>query len=138
MNMRLRDLILFSYCFFLPFITVAQQGSFTIIVNNPATSVKHQYNSGTCWSFSSTAMTESELLQQNKPAPDLSETFTVYNIYIDKANKYIRHRGTTRFAEGGLGQDMLYALDNFGAMPQSVYPGIGKDKIMTNNYAMAT
>jgi bleomycin hydrolase len=68
---------------------------------------------------------------------DLSETFTVYNLYIDKATKYIRRRGNTRFAEGGLSQDMLNAVANYGAMPQEIYPGAGKDTIMNHNYKMA-
>jgi len=114
----------------------AQTKQFTVIKNNAATPVKNQGHSGTCWCFSSTAMTESDLLLANKPALDLSETFTVYNLYIDKAVKYIRRRGSTRFAEGGLGQDMLNAVANYGAMPQEIYPGIGKDTIMGRNYQM--
>jgi len=58
---------------------------------------------------------------------DLSETFTVYNLFLDKAEKYIRRRGDARFSEGGIEQDMLYATDNYGAIPQSVYPGAGKE-----------
>lgn len=76
------------------------------------------------------------MLQKGKPELDLSETFTVWNLYIDKAVKYIRRRGTARFGEGGLGQDMLNAVANFGAMPQSVYPGIGKDTILNHDYKM--
>jgi len=112
------------------------QKQFTVIKNNAATPVKNQGHSGTCWCFSSTAMTESDLLLSNKPALDLSETFTVYNLYIDKAVKYIRRRGDTRFSEGGLGQDMLNAVANYGAMPQEIYPGIGRDTIMGHNYRM--
>lgn len=114
----------------------AQKGGFTIVKNNVATPVKNQYSSGTCWCYSATAMTESEMLQKGEPELDLSETFTVYNLYIDKAVKYIRRRGDTRFAEGGLGQDMLNAVANFGAMPQEIYPGIGKDTIMSHDYKM--
>ena len=111
----------------------AQTKDFTVIQSNAATPVKNQGHSGTCWCFSSTAMTESELLLLNKPALDLSETFTVYNLYIDKAIKYIRRRGNTRFAEGGLGQDMLNAVANYGAMPQEIYPGIGRDTILNHD-----
>lgn len=118
-------------------ISFGQPKQFTTIKNNAATSVKSQGRSGTCWCYSSTAMTESELLQPNKPAMDLSETFTVYNLYIDKAIKYIRRRGNTRFTEGGLGQDMLNAVANYGAMPQEIYPGVGRDTIMNHNYKMA-
>ena len=42
----------------------AAQTQFTVIKNNAATPVKNQGHSGTCWCFSSTAMTESELLMQ--------------------------------------------------------------------------
>ena len=119
------------------FIVHAQSKQFTIIKNNAATAVKNQGHSGTCWCYSSTAMTESELLLLNKPALDISETFTVYNLYIYKATRYIRRRGNTRFAEGGLGQDMLNAVANYGAMPQEIYPGIGRDTIMARNYKMA-
>jgi bleomycin hydrolase len=115
----------------------AQTPQFTVIKNNAATSVKNQGHSGTCWCYSTTAMTESELLQMHKPGLDLSETFTVYNLYIDKAIKYIRRRANTRFAEGGLGQDMLNAVANYGAMPQEIYPGIGRDTIMAHDYKMA-
>jgi bleomycin hydrolase len=112
------------------------QTQFSVIKNNAATPVKNQGHSGTCWCFSSTAMMESELLMQNKPETDLSETFTVYNLYIDKAVKYIRRRGSARFSEGGLGQDMLNAVVNYGAMPQSIYPGIGNDVVMSHDYKM--
>ncbi|MFT4155337.1 C1 family peptidase [Parafilimonas sp.] len=118
-------------------VTNAQTKHFTVIKNNAATPVKNQGHSGTCWCYSSTAMTESELLLKKLPEPDLSETYTVYNLYIDKAVKYIRRRGNTRFTEGGLGQDMLNAVASFGAMPQEVYPGIGGDTIMAHNYKMA-
>ena len=114
-----------------------QTKQFTIIKNNAATPVKNQGHSGTCWCFSSTAMTESEMLDVNKTPMDLSETFTVYNLYIDKAIKYIRRRGNTRFTEGGLGQDMLNAVANYGAMPQEIYPGVGRDTIMNHDYKMA-
>ncbi len=115
----------------------SQTKTFPVIKNNAATPVKNQGHSGTCWCFSSTAMTESEMLGVNKTPMDLSETFTVYNLYIDKAIKYIRRRGNTRFTEGGLGQDMLNAVANFGAMPQEIYPGVGRDTIMNHNYKMA-
>lgn len=133
--MKQLKLFLFSLVFAISGFT--QANGFTVIKNNAATPVKNQYTSGTCWCFSSTAMAESEFLISNKPGLDLSETFTVYNIYIDKATKYIRRKGSTRFDEGGLGQDMLYSIENYGAMPQEIYPGAGGDTIMKHNYEMA-
>lgn len=114
----------------------SQQQNFTVIKSNAATPVKNQGRSGTCWCFSSTALVESELLLKKQPETDLSETFTVYQLYLDKAVKYIRRRGNTRFTEGGIEQDMLYSTDTYGAMPQSIYPGIDKDVIMAHNYTM--
>lgn len=132
----MKNILLIIFLFSAVF-SFGQTKQFTVIKNNPATSVKNQGRSGTCWCFSTTAMTESELLDLKKPSMDLSETFTVYNLYIDKAVKYIRRRGTTRFAEGGLSQDMLNAVANYGAMPQEIYPGVGRDTIMSHDYKMA-
>lgn len=112
------------------------QTTFTILKNNEATNVKNQGQSGTCWCFSTTAMTESDMLKKTHQTLDLSETYTVYNLYIDKAVKYMRRQGSTRFSEGGLSQDMINAVDEFGAVPQSVYPGIGKDTIMGHDMEM--
>jgi len=135
--MCMRKFLVFVSLSFIALQISAQSNGFTVVKNNVATPVKNQYSSGTCWCFSATAMTESEMLKAGKPELDLSETFTVWNLYIDKAIKYMRRRGDTRFSEGGLGQDMLNAVANFGAMPQSVYPGEGKDTIMSHNYKMA-
>jgi bleomycin hydrolase len=114
----------------------AQEPTFTVIKNNQATPIKNQGMSGTCWCFSSTALVESELLLKKQPETDLSEVFTVYNLYIDKAEKYIRRRGNTRFTEGGIQQDMLYSTDTYGAMPQSIYPGEGKDTVLNHDGKM--
>lgn len=114
----------------------AQSPKFTVIKNNAATPVKNQGMSGTCWCFSSTALAESELLFKQQPETDLSEVFTVYSLYIDKAEKYIRRRGNTRFTEGGIQQDMIYCTNTYGAMPQDVYPGVGKDNVLNKDGEM--
>jgi bleomycin hydrolase len=114
----------------------AQAPKFTVIKNNAATPVKNQGNSGTCWCFSSTALVESELLFKKQPEADLSEVFTVYNLYVDKAEKYLRRRGNTRFTEGGIQQDMIYAANTYGAVPQDVYPGVANDKVLNKDGEM--
>lgn len=90
----------------------------------PATAVKNQGVTGTCWSFSTTAMLESECLRKNGGELDLSEMFTVRNIYLEKAENYVRRQGKAQFDEGGLGHDVLHAIRTYGAMPEAAYSGL--------------
>jgi|WetSurMetagenome_2_1015567.scaffolds.fasta_scaffold44107_2 bleomycin hydrolase len=94
----------------------------TTIKINPATEVKNQGMSGTCWCFSVLSILESELLKQGIEHPDLSELFVVRNIYIEKAKNYILRQGFTRFSEGAFGHDVMPAIDKYGIVPLSVYP----------------
>ena len=64
--------------------------TFTMKVDLPATPVKNQYRSGTCWSFSALSFLESELLRMEKGEYDLSEMFVVRNAYEEKADRYVR------------------------------------------------
>ena len=50
---------------------------FTVIKENPITSVKNQSRAGTCWCYSSLAFLESELLKAGKGTYDFSEMFLV-------------------------------------------------------------
>ncbi|SFE87885.1 bleomycin hydrolase [Chitinophaga sp. CF118] len=102
----------------------AQAQDITVIKNNPATPVKNQSMTGTCWCFSTTSLIESECLRKGLPALDLSEMFTVRNIYIEKAKNYIHRQGFARFDEGGLGHDVIHAAATYGIMPESVYSGL--------------
>ncbi|MGM0409090.1 MAG: C1 family peptidase [Bacteroidota bacterium] len=49
------------------------------------TSVKNQFRSGTCWSFSALSFLESEMLREGKPDVDLSEAWIIRHSYSDKA-----------------------------------------------------
>lgn len=89
----------------------------------PATPVKSQDNTGTCWCFSTTSFLESELLRMGKGEYNLSEMFTVRNIYRQKCENYVRRLGTAQFGQGGLAHDNLNAIRNFGVVPETIYPG---------------
>ncbi|MCB0532259.1 MAG: aminopeptidase [Lewinellaceae bacterium] len=89
----------------------------------PTTPVKSQDRTGTCWSFSTTSFLESELLRMGKGAHDLSEMFTVRNIYHQKCENYVRRLGAAQLSEGGLAHDNLNAVRQYGVVPESVYPG---------------
>jgi bleomycin hydrolase len=88
------------------------------------TPIKNQANTGTCWSFSTTSLVESQTLHTGLGEFDLSEMFTVRNIYTEKAKNYILRQGTAQFGPGGLGHDVINAIARFGAMPESVYSGL--------------
>ncbi|MDH4090134.1 MAG: C1 family peptidase [Cyclobacteriaceae bacterium] len=101
-----------------------QNNELTLIKSSVYTPVKNQANSGTCWSFSVTSLIESQTMKNGLGALDLSEMFTVRSIYMDKARNYILRQGAAQFGPGGLGHDVLYAMENYGAVPESVYSGL--------------
>ena len=97
---------------------------FTIVKQLPATSVKNQYRSGTCWSYSAISFLESELLRTGKDTFNLSEMYCVRNCYSDKANIYIRWNGKHNFGGGGAAHDVTYTLKKYGMMPEEAYTGM--------------
>ncbi len=97
---------------------------FETLIDIEATEVKNQASSGTCWSYATSSFIESEMLRMGKEPIDLSEMFTVRQVYIDKAEKYVRLHGHLNFAQGGALPDVLYVIDKYGAVPQDVYEGL--------------
>ncbi len=89
-----------------------------------ATSVKNQYRSGTCWSFSGLSFIESELIREGKGEFDLSEMFVVRHSYIDKAEKYVRFHGHLNFGGGGAFHDVTDVIKKYGIVPEEVYGGL--------------
>ncbi len=97
---------------------------FTTVKENPITSIKNQNRSSTCWSFSSIAFLESELLRMGKGEYDLSEMFVVHHTMVDRAQNYVRYHGDSSFSPGGSFYDVMYCLRNYGMVPQEAMPGI--------------
>lgn len=101
---------------------------FTVIKENPITSIKNQASSSTCWCFSTLAYLESEIIRikgikDQASYPDLSEMFVVSQSYKDRADKYIRLDGDLRFGPGSEADDVLHVIEDYGIVPQSVMPG---------------
>ncbi len=96
---------------------------FTITKQLPATPVRNQYRSSTCWSYSAISFLESELLRMGKDTFDLSEMFVVRNVYSDKATAYVRWNGKHNFAGGGASHDVTDVLRKYGMVPEEVYTG---------------
>lgn len=97
---------------------------FTTVRENPITSVKNQFKSSTCWSFSSLGFLESELLRMGKGEYDLSEMFVVHHTMQDRAKNYVRYHGEASFSPGGSFSDVLYCLKHYGLVPQEAMQGI--------------
>jgi bleomycin hydrolase len=96
----------------------------TLVKQIDHTSVKDQANTGTCWSFSTTSLVESQTLHARLGEFDLSEMFIVRNIYTEKAKNYLLRQGSAQFGPGGLGNDVINAMARYGAVPESVYSGL--------------
>lgn len=111
---------------------------FTIITELPHTSVKDQFHSQTCWSFSGLSFFESEMLREGKPETDLSEMFVVNHCYRDKAQKFIRMKGNTNFGPGGIFYDLLYVTRNYGLVPEQAYHGIKNNSDLPDHTVMDT
>ena len=97
----------------------------------PHTSIKRQ-RGGTCWSFSTVAMLESEALRTNgalaatlaeaKTELDLSDYYPVYWAYVEKAREFARRQGeNARFTDGGLSHDVTWLVSEYGIVPESDY-----------------
>jgi bleomycin hydrolase len=114
------------------------KSNFTVIKKNAATPVKNQAATGTCWSFSTTSLVESQSIKNNLGEFDLSEMFTVRNIYIEKARNYVLRQGHAQFSEGALGHDQIRAIAKYGAMPESVYSGLTGGKTSHDHKKLST
>lgn len=102
----------------------APEYEFTVIKENPITSVKNQNRSGTCWCYSALSFIESEILRTKGLELDLSEMFVVGKSYHDRAVKYVRLDGHLNFAAGSSFGDVLHVIDDYGIVPQSAMPGM--------------
>lgn len=98
--------------------------TFTVVKENPITSIKNQANSGTCWSFSGLSMIESEIIRMGKGSHDLSEMYIVRRNYEDQADKFVRLHGILNFSAGGSFADVVETLDDYGLVPDAAYTGL--------------
>lgn len=127
--MKKITLLSISVCLFLALNVFGQDETaegykFTPISEVGATSVKNQSSSGTCWSFSTIALFESELIRMGKPAVDLSPMFVARMTYHNKAQRYVRFHGSISFSGGGASGDVTDVIRSYGIVPMDVYQGL--------------
>lgn len=103
--------------------------TFTVVKQNPITSVKNQYRSGTCWVYSALGFVESEVIRINgikdeSQYPDFSEMYVVSNSYFERGVKFVRLDGHLGFSAGSEADDVLDVIRDYGLVPQSAMNGM--------------
>jgi len=83
-----------------------------------------QGRTGTCWCFSTTSYFESEVYRLHQKKVNLSEMYTVYWEYVEKAKRYIKERGDSAFEEGSEANAVPRIWKMYGAVPEEVYTGL--------------
>ena len=78
---------------------------------------------GSCWSFSSMSFFESEVFRTTGRQIKLSEMYTVYWEYVEKARQYIRQRGDSAFGRGSQPNATLRIWKLYGTVPAKAYAG---------------
>jgi len=106
---------------------------FTTVVSLPATPVKNQSATGTCWCFATTSFMESELLRLGKGEYDLSEMFVVRKTYENRMTDNYLRQGRGNLGEGSLSPSWLRVFREDGMMPQEAYTGISYDSPVHNH-----
>ena len=102
---------------------------FTIVKENPITSIKNQNRSGTCWCFSALSFLEAEVIKSKglkDPAlyPDFSEMYVVRRAYADRARKFVRLDGRLGFSAGSDFGDVFEVARHYGLIDQKAYSGL--------------
>ncbi len=83
-----------------------------------------QGNTNTCWSFSTTSFFESEVKRLTGQEIKLSEMFTVYWEYVEKARRFVQERGNSAFGEGSEANAVVRMYKLYGAVPEEAYSGL--------------
>lgn len=79
---------------------------------------------GTCWAFSTTSYFETEIFRLRGEKIKLSEIYTAYCEYIEKARRFIQKRGDSKFDEGSESEAVKLNWQKYGTMPVEVYSGL--------------
>ena len=83
-----------------------------------------QGSTGTCWSFSTTSYFESEVYRLTKQEIKLSEMYSVYWEYVEKAKRFVKEKGNSFFGEGSESDAIIRLWKVYGIVPVSAYSGM--------------
>jgi len=108
---------------------------FTQYWHNPPIS---QGRTGTCWCFSTTSFLESEIYRQTGQQIKLSEMYTVYWEYIEKARRFVQERGNSEFGEGSEANAVTRMWKMYGIIPEKDYATLKPDQKFHDHKKMFT
>ncbi len=91
---------------------------YTVFYHNKPVS---QGNTGTCWCFSATSFMESEIYRQTNQKIKLSEMWTVYWEYVERAKQFVDTRGKTTFSQGSEANEIPIIYKKYGIVRFSDY-----------------
>jgi bleomycin hydrolase len=85
---------------------------------------KRQWWTNTCWCFSTTSFLESEAKRLNGQELKLSEMYTVYWDYVEKAREFVRTKGQSIVEEGSESEAVLLRWKQYGIVPEAAFTGL--------------
>ena len=83
-----------------------------------------QGRTGTCWCFSTTSYFESEINRLYGKKVKLSEMYTVYFEYLEKAKRFVSERGNSAIGEGSEANAVSRIWKKYGIVPEDAYTGL--------------
>ncbi|MDX1700477.1 MAG: C1 family peptidase, partial [Melioribacteraceae bacterium] len=95
-----------------------------------------QANTSTCWSFSTTSFYESEIYRLFNKKVKLSEMWTAYWEFVEKARGFVQSRGKWRFTAGSESNAVKRIWEKYGVVPSEVYTGLLPDQKYLNTSDM--
>jgi bleomycin hydrolase len=89
-----------------------------------------QYYTSTCWSFGTTSFLESEIKRLRGDEIKLSELYTAYWEFVEKARGFVQKRGNQIFPSGSESDAVLIIWEKYGIVPAEAYTGLiaGEDR----------
>ena len=79
---------------------------------------------GTCWDFSTTSFFESEVYRVHHRKIKLSEMYTDYWEYVEKAKRFVEERGNSVFGEGSEANAVPRIWKKYGVIPEKDFKGL--------------
>ncbi len=95
-----------------------------------------QGRTGSCWCFSTTSFFESEAKRLSGKEVRISEMFTVYYEYVERAEYFVKTRGKMHLGEGSETNAVYKLYKKYGAVPWEAYNGLKNGQKFHNHEQM--